>query len=335
VSHRVAIIGCGGISRFHARAYLQTPGAELVGACDPNEEARKRFAEELGVAAYVDAGEMLDALKPDIVSICTPNPTHAPLTILAAERGAKGIVCEKPMAMDLPEADAMLRACRENNARLIVGHQRRFEQSFVVAKQLLDSGAIGRLLRMEANIGDWDLMSWGTHWLDIFRFYNNDEPTEWVFGQIDTHDPKRLFGNPCERSGFAKIRYTNGVEAIYQGGEITAGMNNRLFGTEGVIEVEPCCPEGIGGPIRLLNPDSGGWRLVGIPDEDHIGYPFVRETTTFFECLETGKRHPLEGDSAREVLAQIIGICESSRTRRVVRFPVEVTDNPFLSMLDH
>lgn len=334
MNYRVAVIGCGGISRCHTRAYINTPNAELIGAADPSEDSRKRYAEEFaGVATFADPEQMLDDLKPDVVSICTPSPTHSSLTLLTAKKGVKGIVCEKPMAMTLPEADEMLTVCKANGIRLIVSHQRRLEQSFMVAKQLLDSGAIGNLLRMEANIGDWDLMSWGTHWLDIFRFYNNDEPTEWVFGQIDTHDPKFFFGHNTERSGFAKIRYTNGVEASYYGGEITQGMNNRIYGTEGVIEVEPCCPEGIGGPIRLVNKESGGWKIISIPDEDHIQQPFVREMTTFLQCLESGERHPLEGDSARETLAQIIAIFESSRSRKLIKFPIDIKDNPFFDML--
>ena len=335
MTYRTAVIGCGGVSRFHTRAYLANPAVRTVGACDPDEKARTRYAEEFRIdALFADAAEMLDKLRPDIVSICAPNPAHAQLTILAAAKGVKGIVCEKPMAMTLPEADAMLQACKSSGARLIVSHQRRFEQAFMKAKELLDSGAIGKLLRMEALIGDWDLMSWGTHWLDVFRFYNNDCPTEWVFGQVETRDPKRFFGHQVERSGLAEIRYANGVEAVYQGGDVAHGMGNRLFGTDGVIEVEPLCPDGIGGPIRLLNAASGGWRIIDIRNEDHVQQPFVRMIATFIECIETGRRHPLEGESAREVLAQIIAIYESSRSRRVVGFPVEIDDNPFLAMLE-
>jgi len=334
MTYRAAVIGCGGISRFHTRGYLASPGVEVVAASDPSDEARARYAEEFGIETFADPEEMLDAVKPDLVSVCTPNPTHAPLTIMAADKGVRGIVCEKPMAMTLPDADAMIAACENAGVRLIVSHQRRLEQSFMVAKALLDSGAIGRLLRMEASIGDWDLMSWGTHWLDIFRFYNDDQPTEWVFGQVQVSDPKKAFGHSVERSGIAKIGYANGVEAIYQGGGVAHGMSNRLFGTEGVIEVEPCCPEGIGGPIRLLNATSGGWKIVDIPDEDHIQQPFAREMATFIQCLESGAAHPLDARLAREVLAQIIGIFESSRSRRPIKFPVQIEDNPFMSMLE-
>lgn len=333
--YQVGIIGCGRVARHHAGGYLGNQSiAQMVGACDPDEDARNRFAEEFGIEnVFASAEAMLGQLHLDVVSICTPNPTHAELTVLAAKKGVRGIVCEKPMAMNLPQADSMLRVCEANDVRLIVSHQRRFEQTFMIAKELLDSGAIGQLLRMEAHIGGWDLMSWGTHWLDIFRFYNNDEPTDWVFGQTEIHDPKHFFGHHVERAGFAKIKYANGVEAVYHGGDITTGMTNRLFGTEGVIEVEPLRPEGIGGPIRVLNATSDGWKIIDVPEEDHVIQPFVREMATFFECLESGEKHPLEGASAREALVQIIGIYESSRTRAVVHFPIHVTDNPFLAML--
>lgn len=333
--YQVGIIGCGRVARHHAEGYLGNKSiAQIVGACDPDEDTRNRFAEEFRIERVFESAEaMLEQSRLDVVSICTPNPTHAELTILAAKQGVRGIVCEKPMAMNLPQADTMLRVCEANGVRLIVSHQRRFEQTFMKTKELLDSGAIGRLLRMEAHIGGWDLLSWGTHWLDMFRFYNNDEPTDWVFGQTEIQNPKYCFGHHVERAGFAKIKYTNGVEAVYHGGDITEGMNNRLFGTKGMIEVEPLRPEGIGGPIRILNEMSNGWRVIDVPEEDHIIQPFVREMATFFECLESGEKHPLEGTSAREVLAQIIGIYESSRTRAVIHFPIHVTDNPFLAML--
>lgn len=332
---RVAVVGCGGVSRCHTRAYLALPGVEVVGAADPSSENRRHYSEEFGIESlYEDAAVMLGEIKPDVVSVCTPNPLHARLSIMAAEMGVKGIVCEKPMALNLVDADRMIEVCKKNNVRLVVNHQRRFEQSFMVAKELLKSGAIGRLLRMEANIGDWDLMSWGTHWLDIFRYYNDDEPTEWVFGQVDISKPKAFFGNTVESSGLARIRYANGVDALYQGGETTSGMNNRLFGTEGVIEVEPCCPEGIGGPIRLLNSESNGWKIIDIPQEDHVQQPFARAFGAFLEALESGSAHPMDAESGREALAQIIGVYESARSRKVVRFPIDTQDNPMLAMTE-
>jgi UDP-N-acetylglucosamine 3-dehydrogenase len=335
VDYRVAIIGCGGAGRFHGRAYRRLPATELVGACDPDQEARARYARELGVdAVFADPEEMLDAVNPDVVSICTPNPTHAPLTILCAHHRVRGIVCEKPLAMALPEADAMLRSCAANGVRLIVNHQRRFERCFITAKELLDGGAIGRLLRMEAAIGEWDLMSWGTHWLDIFRFYNDDQPTEWVFGQVATDAPKHYFGHPVERAGLAVLRYANGVQAVYRGGDAAEGMSNRLFGAQGVIEVEPCRPPDIGGPIRLLNAESSGWRIIEAPQEDSTAEPLERALAAFLECLETGAPHPLDAAGAREVLAQIIAIYESSRSRRVIPFPVDTQDNPFIAMVE-
>ena len=334
MTYRVAIMGCGGVSRPHARGYLATHRAQIVAACDPKEEARKGFSEEFGVdATFPDAEGMLDALHPDLVSICTLNPTHAELTILAARKGVRGIVCEKPMAMNLREADAMLEACKQNGVRLIVGHQRRFDWPWVKAKDLLDSGAIGKLLRMEANIETFDLMTWGTHWLDIFRFFNNDEPTDWVFGHVDIHDTLFMFGQTVESAGLAKIRYTNGVEAVYHAGKVGVGTTNLLIGTEGMIEINPCCTEEAG-PVRLFNTETKGWQVLRPSKLQPVYDSFEREMFTFFDCLESSEVHPLEGTSAREVMAQIIAVYESSRTRKVIKFPVDIQNNPFFSMLE-
>jgi len=106
---RVAIIGCGNIGRAHARAWLKIPErVELAAITDSNQEALNEVGAAWGVAEehrYLDFRALLDQEHPDIVSICSWHGQHAPMTIAAAARKPKAILCEKPMATSLREAD--------------------------------------------------------------------------------------------------------------------------------------------------------------------------------------------------------------------------------------
>jgi len=149
--YKVGVIGCGGISRMHANWYRDFPMTEITAIADISEDSLKKFAEEYNVQkTYTDYIEMLEKEKPDIVSVCTRPKQHAEITIEAAKRGVKGILCEKPMAENLGRADEMIKVCEENNVKLAIDHQLRFDAPYVTAKNLIEDSVIGTLFRIYA-----------------------------------------------------------------------------------------------------------------------------------------------------------------------------------------
>ena len=109
--YSVGIIGCGGIASSHIRGWLNTGSAEVTAVADINPAKAKTLAEKFSVKkSYSDYVEILREESLDFVSICTWAQTHAEITVKAAENGVKGILCEKPMATSLGEADAMIEA---------------------------------------------------------------------------------------------------------------------------------------------------------------------------------------------------------------------------------
>src|SRR5262249_39724572 len=148
---------------------------------------------------YADYQEMLDKEHLDLVSICTWPQLHAPMTIAAAHAGARGILCEKPMALTLSEANAMLDACRRNGARLSVDHQRRLGEPFRVAKEMAQGGDIGELIRVEAHVSDSNLYDWGPHLIDLMFYFFDDVPAEWVMAQVEGAGSRTAWGLPVER----------------------------------------------------------------------------------------------------------------------------------------
>jgi predicted dehydrogenase len=104
----VATIGCGGIAKAHAKAYAASLDlCQIVACADVVGSAAQAFGGEFGCAAYLDTAKMLDAVKPDAVSICSPPSGHLPAVRLAAERGI-AVLCEKPLARNLAEANEMV-----------------------------------------------------------------------------------------------------------------------------------------------------------------------------------------------------------------------------------
>ena len=219
-NYRVAIIGCGGIANAHAQGWQGVPQARIVAVADIAEEARTAFATKYGVERhYADYRQMLHQEKPEIVSICTWPVLHCEMTVAAAEAGARGILCEKPMAISLGEADRMIEACRAAGTLLVVGHQRRFQTQYRTARELVAQGAIGDLLEMRVNCHG-DLLTDATHSVDLLRFYCGDLPVERVVGQVDRREGRTRFGHPIEDGALGHLVFSGGLRGTVEVGSL-------------------------------------------------------------------------------------------------------------------
>ena len=140
---RTALVGVGRIADMHYLGYAATPKAELVAICDVDPDLLRLRADEWGVEkTYDDFDELLEDPDVDAVDIITPHYLHAPMTIAALEAG-KHVSVQKPMALTIAEADAMIDAAERMGKLLRVIDNYRFHPPFVRAKQILESGGIG------------------------------------------------------------------------------------------------------------------------------------------------------------------------------------------------
>jgi len=327
-SFKAGVIGCGGRGRAHARGWTASEDVDLVACSDPFAESRVAYMEEFGVGnGYEDYHEMLEKEDLDFVSVCTWTKLHHDMIVDAAGSGIKAIHSEKPMAPTFGEAKSSCQACVDNDVVITFCHQRRFAGQFIKAKEIAKSGAIGDLLRFEGNCPN--MFDWGTHWFDMFFFYNDDEPAEWVMGQIDAEGGREVFGTPVEGSGVSWIRYQNGREGLLAtGGTGLQGCQNRLVCSEGVVE--------IGGrnhpPLRVLS--GGKWENV-----DLDGTVSQRDATTasvldLVDAVKEGREPELAGRKALQGSELIFATYESSRRRARITLPLDMDDSALLSMLD-
>ena len=332
---RAGIIGCGrpkvpgqsngGQAQTHVAAYKK-PGIELVALADIAQENLDAFqAEHGGQNLYLDYNEMLRNETLDIVSVCTWPALHAPMVEACARAGVKAIYCEKPMAPTWGAAKQMARVCQENGAALGFNHQRRFGEPFVKAREMLKAGAIGELVRLEGQCGD--LFDWGTHWFDMMFFYNDETPVEWVFGQADWRDARKVFGAPLESQGLSHFKFQNGVEGLLITRKGLRPETNRLVGSTGVIEV--------GGEANLRILGKGdGWQEIPTSEGLHGGECVERALTEFIDALRAGREPQMSARHALQAAELIFATYESSRRRGRVTLPLEIEDSPLQALLD-
>ena len=158
---------------------------------------------------------MLDAERPDIVSICSWHAQHAEMTIAAAARKPKAILVEKPMATCLGDADEMLVACNRNHVKLAVGHQHRFSAPVVEARRLIASGAIGQPLYLWSASMD-GLLNNGTHLVDIQRCLLGDPRVLWVVGNVERKTDRYERATPIEDACAGIIQYDGGAQGVIE-----------------------------------------------------------------------------------------------------------------------
>ncbi len=337
--YRVGIIGCGSIGGNYAAAFQQLHDrVEIVAACDIIEEKVRGFVEKWGIpAVYTDMHEMLSKEVLDIIGVTTHNREHVEPTIAAAEAGVRAILCEKPMALSMGDADRVIEACERSGAKLAIDHTMRFEPNWRRVKQMVDAGEIGDLLHIEVqNYGDTStLLHNGTHSCDAIRFFGGD--AEWVIATVNR-------SNERERvTSFFGLK--SGTTALFQsGGHWNYRLDGCLFleGSEGKIEIRP--HRGWQPLIRLWRKDGGlgdfreGEQIEAVGSEiigEATGNPPSEGAWEMVACLDADQEElPSSGYDGRAALEMCLAAYESERLGRAkVSFPLTQKESPLELML--
>ncbi len=270
---KVALIGCGKISRGHLNAFKTIDDAKIVAACDLAEENLKAVCDETGAAPYTDYKQMIKELanELDLAIITLPHGLHGEATCFCAEHGVD-VFLEKPMGIDSDDCKRMIEACEKAGVMLWVGHLQKYMPHNVFVKSLIDSGELGELVSYSetrnCNYFSDDRPRWflskkmsgggiminlGAHALDKLKFFTGADVAE-INGGVHIRD-----GYDCEDSGQAFVKMSNGVTAqltlightgaIYETvalyltkGEIRINRDNSVewCGVDGVFKKKEC-----------------------------------------------------------------------------------------------
>lgn len=316
----------------HAAAYKALDNCELAACADISKENAEAFAEHNGVSnIYLTHTEMLANEALDIVSVCVWPRLHSQMVIDCALAGVRAIHCEKPMSNTWGASRLMAQECERRGVQLTFNHQRRFGKPFSMARDLLKAGEIGELRRLEGSCGD--IYDYGTHYIDMFGFYNDDVPARWVMGQIDYRTEKFVFGATVENQAICYWEYQNGVFGLMatgMGGR-GIGVHNRLIGTEGVIEVGAL--DNV--HLRIKRDGTSGWEVIDTKGEHLHGPGYIeRAIADLVEALETEREPELSARRALNTTEIIFACYESSRRRARIDLPLTISDNPLVSMVE-
>jgi len=321
--YRAALIGCGGISYRHARAYLEQGNVEIVAACDISEENLNKVCDEFDISSrYTSHETLLREQEVDLVSVCTYPKAHAEQTIAAAKSGVKAVLCEKPMCLGLGEADDMIETCRANGTKLVIAHRHRQNPNFTRARELIAEGAIGEPRLIWAYLTS-AIIDNGTHIVDLMRYLLGDPEADWVMGHASRQRDTLYQSSPAEESGTGLIAFKTGTRALIEMGELTPndGFKFRILGSEGSLEA---AIEGVDWFDK-----TGAHEFRAEPSQG-----FVEQTREMIRWVEGGPEPRNPGEKGRAVTELLMAIHESARTGAVVNLPLEARGYPMEERVD-
>lgn len=355
--YRTAIIACGTIARVHARAWLGVPDQPVAigSVADTNADARREFGDFFGVPEtkrYADFREMLDAERPDFVDVCSWHQQHAEMVIAAAARRPKAILCQKPMAVDLGEADSMLTACERNGVKLVIAYQRPHHATWLAARELIRRGVIGTVTQIQMDDGG-NLLNTNSHNIRLALFLMDEPSVEWVFGAVERTTDGVERGLPAEDACMGLVGCANGATILIQGNLVRGlGQGCRVIGTEGMMEFDTTrppdgeiptdapmyMPEGPSarynteiGVVRYFSTRTNGWQTVDAPWQD----AWAHQCQEAIDWVEGRVSTPISrGERGRAVQEIMMALYESARKKQRVYLPLKTRVNPLRLMVE-
>ena len=251
---QIGLVGLGNMGAVHARNLGKIDNVELVGVCDVDAERALKIGEEVDVAAFSDASQMMQESDCGAILIATPHPFHREVCEEAANRGLH-VLCEKPLAVHAGDADAMVEACRTADVMLGVVFQQRTEPSRRAMKRIIDSGDLGEIYRVAMTApwyrpqfyydsgawrGTWNgegggiLMNQAPHSLDQLLWLGLAPQS------VQAITSTRLHSIEVENSALAILDYGNGATGMLSTStaEILGSERIEIFGDKGVLQFE-------------------------------------------------------------------------------------------------
>ncbi|HYO88472.1 MAG TPA: Gfo/Idh/MocA family oxidoreductase [Candidatus Limnocylindrales bacterium] len=349
---RVGIIGAGFVAGIHAHGLGHVPNAELVAVAGKTPGEAAKFTGARGIPqAYDDYRELLDRQDIDAVTVAVPNYLHEEIVTAAAKAG-KHIMCEKPFARTIQEAERMLAVVAETGVKLVYGEMLCFAPKYVRAKKLIDEGAFGRVFlirQSEQHDGPhspwfWDvnlsgggvLLDMGCHSIEFARWMLGKPKVTSVLASMGTFvHQERTLG---EDHSVTILKFDNGAMSISENSWAkTGGIDDRceIMGTHGNTSADL-----IRGNALVTHSKTGygyavekadttvGWTFTGFEEEWNYGFP---QEMQHFANVVQGLEEPIEtGEDGLEVLKIIYAAYQSAGEGREIFFPYEppVVDQP-------
>lgn len=337
---KVALVGCGRIARNHFEAIARIDGMTLSAVCDIVEDRAREAGELWGVPWFTSYDEMLAQSECDVVVIATPSGLHPAHGIKAAQAG-KHVVAEKPMAITLSAADALVQACDGAGVHLFVVKQNRLNPAIQLLRRAIDRGRFGRIFMANATVrwarpqeyydqapwrGTWEFdggafMNQASHYVDLIQWLVG--PVESVMARTATM-ARRI---EAEDSGAAILKFRNGALGVIEVTMLTYPRNLEgsitLIGETGTVRIG-------GTAVNKVE----HWQFASYDDDDKLieaastnppnvyGHGHEVYYHNVLAVLRGEAAPDTDGRSGRKSLELILGIYESAKTGSEVPLPL-------------
>jgi len=334
---KTAIVGAGWAGNLHANILAnEIQGAEIVAVADTVKQKATRCAKKYGSACYSDIDEILSKEEVDMVLVCTPTHTHADCAIKAVKAG-KIVFCEKPLALNLEDADRMIAAVQKQRVVAMTGHILRFWPEYMKIKEIVDSGDLGTPLHCVSerllSIPTWTENEWARKeplggGMAFDGQIHDIDYLQWVFGPVKSvesqgvHDPR--YGGWAHIG--SNLKFENGISGFIQAGwrypnSFPFTMVTRVICEKGTVEwvfrggvhleqrgQHPA-------PIVVYRPD-GKKEEIDVAQTD----PFLMEWKYFSRCIRDGV--PIASGTfpdGRNAVAVAVASVQSAKEQRAVQ----------------
>jgi predicted dehydrogenase len=339
---KVGVIGCGKVAQVrHIPEYDANPVTELAGYFDVNASRSRGMAEKYGGRAYGSWRELLADESIDAVSVCTANDAHAEVSI-AAMRAGKHVLCEKPMAVTLPDCEAMVKTSAETGRFLMIGQNQRLTKAHRLARQFLSSGLLGEVLTFRTTFGHGGPETWsvdpgastwffdkkkaamgamadlGIHKTDLLHFLTGQTVVE-VTAKLFTADKRGPSGDPIGVDDNAVCIYRMSGGAV---GTMTASWtfygeednSTVLYGSKGVMRIY--CAPAFALEVTLADGPKIFCETEQMQTNDNQTSTGIIDE--FASCVANGTPPEISGAEVLKAMRAVFACIESSSTGKTV-----------------
>ncbi|GIN69934.1 oxidoreductase [Bacillus sp. J14TS2] len=335
---KVGVVGCGSIAKFrHLPEYAMNDQVEIVAVCDIVEERANKMAGEYGGQAFTNYEEMLSEVELDIVSVCTPNYLHAPVSIAALEAG-NHVLCEKPMATSEQEALDMIQAAEKNGKKLMIGHNQRFVASHEKARELIANGEVGKIYSFRTAFGHPGPEGWSIDGKDSW-FFRKEEAFIGAMGDLGVHKTDLM-------------RYVLGEEFVEVGSFVESGAKEDstvddnavcilksetgiigtlaaswaygkednatiIYGEKAVLRLEDDPEHSL--IVHHVGGETENFDLGKIQSNEEGGQSSTKVIDHFVNSIVKDTEPPVNGEEGMKSLKVVLAALESSETKKIVQ----------------
>jgi UDP-N-acetyl-2-amino-2-deoxyglucuronate dehydrogenase len=334
-----ALVGCGRISKRHSEllGFDQIKGARLVSVCDNVINRANKIAKQFNVPAYEDMDTMMKSESIDVVAILTPSGLHAEHVINLSKYG-KHIMVEKPMALTIEDTENMIYACDENNIKLFVIKQNRFNTPVVKLREALESGRFGKLtlgtvrVRWARHQAYYDQDQWRGTWNMDGGVLTNQashhvDMLEWMMGDVESVFAKMttaLADVETEDTAIVTLKFKSGALGIIEATTATRPTNLEgsisILGENGTVVVGGVAVNEMQTWVFEDEQDGDSDVLeefsVNPPNVYGFGHQAYYEHVV--DCIVNGSANLVDGLQGRKSIELISAIYESAETGKEV-----------------